>query len=123
MFDAMKQHEGIIKPKSKQWTFDLALELVRAMQPFVQPTGYHGMIAGDVLNTGRSNGALELIYMPIRDGAQYAKPLELLTFLGETLGKGTVVKHGNATPGVTSATYKYYMQFTYDGLQVNVNIG
>lgn len=128
-FDAMTQHllkdaTSIATPvvKPTVWTLEMALELVRAMQPFIKVMGYHAMIAGGVLLNGTSKRDLDLVFMPTGEvNRVVAKDIELLTWLGETLGKGTILQNKLTPPYVN--TYKHYMQFKYDGLLIDVYIG
>lgn len=114
MFDAFNQGASAVT-KSKTWTLDMALELMRAMAPFITPLGYQIMIAGDVLIKGSSNVSLAFVFMPFNPKTIVPKDVELLTWLGGTFGKGTDLK--------PHASYKHSMQFKYDGMLIDVYIG
>lgn len=114
-FDAMNQ--TMSAAKSKVWTLDMSLELVRAMEPFIKPMGYTAMITGGVLQQGSSKRDLDIIFMPTEKLAA-PKDIELLTWLGEKFGAGTRIK--TAVAGKT--VYRHYMQFKFDGLFIDTFI-
>ena len=120
-FDAMNQGKAIQDLKPKTWTLEMALELTRAMEPFAKVHGYSVMLAGSVLYKGEATKNLNLIFMPSGEPqAKISQDLQLLTWLGETLGQGTIYRR---PLGVGASIYKHYMNYMFDGLPIQVCVG
>lgn len=89
------------------WTLDIALELIRLIQPKLKSLGYHVCLGGGVLNTGKSAKDLDLYFLPFGPNQSHAKLVEYLESIWDT-GKsfandGARVEVENATGGLTMA--------------------
>lgn len=80
------------RPPYAPWTLDEALTVIRDLQPRIKALGWHVALAGGVLNVGRSDKDLDLVFLPLQntaiDPASTAVDThELIVLLDGTFGK------------------------------------
>jgi len=73
----------VIEPTSGDWALDLALKVIRLIQPKIRNFGYHCALGGGVLNKGYSTKDLDLYMLPL---VGTPDPMALRTYLSTVLG-------------------------------------
>jgi hypothetical protein len=58
--------------KRPMWEVVGAIALIQSIQPEIKPLGYHVALAGGVLNTGRSDKDLDLVFVPLTNAKRPA---------------------------------------------------
>lgn len=73
------------KPRSETpWTLESALAFIREIQPSIRELDYHILLAGGVLNTGKSEKDLDLWFIPLH-GYESA-PRKIMVWMIQNVG-------------------------------------
>ncbi len=92
------------------WTLDLALELIRNLQPAAMQKGYYLALAGGVLNNGYSVNDLDLVAVPRTKTSVEVEFVECLnTFLVPT-----------REPGYRQSTM--ILHYSYNGKPIDIAV-
>ena len=98
---------------ARNWTFDDALPLIRAVQPVVKRFGYHVCLGGGVLNKGVSDHDLDLYFLPMNNKGFNTG--EVLKFLEKTWDYQGPIGEGKYPPDIFCRMEHY----TYSGLRID----
>jgi hypothetical protein len=98
---------------ARNWTFDDALPLIRAVQPVVRRFGYHVCLGGGVLNKGVSDHDLDLYFLPMNN--KNFNTGEVLKFLEKTWDYQGHIGEGKYPPDIFCRMEHY----TYSGLRID----
>jgi hypothetical protein len=98
---------------ARNWTFDDALPLIRAVQPVVRRFGYHVCLGGGVLNKGASDHDLDLYFLPMNNKGFNTG--EVLKFLEKTWDYQGPIGEGKYPPDIFCRMEHY----TYSGLRID----
>ena len=89
-----------------QWTLEMALVVIRALQQETRQFHYHLCLGGGVMNNGRSEKDLDLYFLPLGDGEPDLAGIQ--RWLDEMWGKGEDLgEYNNVAPYVYRRKYKY----------------
>jgi len=84
-----------------KWTINEAVKLVREMEDVVHSLGWHTALTGSVLQEGRSDNDLDIIFYPYKTALCQTSPVrvlsELRSYLNITAVSLRTQKHGDDT--------------------------